>query len=136
LDSGETLPTLSMDTVAHGRLTVPDHFGLAAFERAQNKFRDEDISVVAASTDPFEKAKETVTEHSLTLPVGYGLPLVETAATFGAFYEERRGFLQATGFVVKPDKTIVVAQYSSGPIGRLVWQDILGLVQFYKKQAK
>ncbi len=27
LDSGETFPTLSMDTVAHGRLTVPDHFG-------------------------------------------------------------------------------------------------------------
>jgi hypothetical protein len=29
-----------------------------------------------------------------------------------------------------------VSQYSSGPIGRLVWQDVLGLVQFYKKQAK
>jgi hypothetical protein len=77
-----------------------------------------------------------VNEHSLTLPVGYGLPLAATAATFGAFYEERRGFLQATGFVVTPDRTIAVAQYSSGPIGRLVWQDILGLVQFYKKQAK
>jgi hypothetical protein len=31
---------------------------------------------------------------------------------------------------------LAVAQYSSGPIGRLVWQDILGLVEFYKKQAK
>lgn len=28
-----------------------------------------------------------------------------------------------------------VAQYSSGPIGRLVWQDILGLVQSAKKAA-
>ena len=109
---------------------------MAAFERAQDKLREESITVVAASTDPLEKAKETVSEHSLTLPVGYGLPLKDTAATFGAFYEERRGFLQATGFVVKPDKTIAVAQYSSGPIGRLVWQDILWLVQFYKKQAK
>ena len=109
---------------------------MAAFERALDKLRDEGISVVAASTDPLEKAKETVSEHSLTLPVGYGLPLKETAATFGAFYEERRGFLQASGFMVKPDKTIAVAQFSSGPIGRLVWQDILGLVQFYKKQAK
>jgi len=109
---------------------------LAAFDRAQDKLREEDISVVAASTDPIEKAKDTVSEHSLTLPVGYGLPVKETAATLGAFYEEKRGFLQATGFVIKPDKTIAVAQYSSGPIGRLVWQDILGLVQFYKKQAK
>ena len=106
---------------------------MAAFERAQDKLREEGISVVVASTDPIEKAKETVSEQSLTLPVGYGLPVTETAATLGAFYEERRGFLQATGFVIKPDKTIAVAQYSSGPIGRLVWQDILGLVQFYKK---
>ncbi len=91
---------------------------------------------MAASTDPLEKAKETVNEHSLTFPVGYALPMQDTAATLGAFYEERRNILQSTGFVIKPDKTIVVSQYSSGPIGRLVWQDILGLIQFYKKQAK
>jgi len=109
---------------------------LAAFERAQPKLAEEGITVVAASTDPVEKAKETVSEHSLTFPVGYGLPMRETAAALGAFYEERRNILQATGFVMKPDKTIVVSQYSSGPIGRLVWQDILGLVQFYKKPSK
>jgi peroxiredoxin len=109
---------------------------LAAFQRAQDKLREEGISVVAASTDPLEKAKETVSEHSLTFPVGYGLPLEETAATFGCFYEERRNILQSTGFVFKPDKSIVVAQYSSGPIGRLVWQDIVGLVQFYQRRAK
>ena len=26
LDTGDILPTLSMDTVAHGRVTVPDRF--------------------------------------------------------------------------------------------------------------
>ena len=75
-------------------------------------------------------------EHGLSFPIGYGLPLTETAAALGTFYEERRRILQSTGFLVKPDKTIVVAQYSSGPIGRLVWQDVLGLVQLYRKQAK
>jgi len=109
---------------------------LAAFERAQAKLLEAGITVVAASTDPLEKARETVAEHSLTFPVGYGLSVQDTAAALGAFYEERRGIFQSTGFVVKPDKTIVVSQYSSGPIGRLVWQDILGLVQFYKTQAK
>ncbi len=92
--------------------------------------------MVAASTDPLDKAQETVKEHSLTFPVGYGLPLRESAEALGSFYEERRGILQATGFLVKPDRTIAVSQYSSGPIGRLVWQDILALVQFYKKQAR
>jgi peroxiredoxin len=108
---------------------------LAAFERALPRLHEAGAIVVAASTDPLEKAQETVREHSLTLPVGYGLPLEETAAALGAFYEERRRILQATGFVVKPDKTIVVSQYSSGPIGRLVWQDILSLLQLYTKQS-
>lgn len=92
--------------------------------------------MVAASTDPPEKAEETVREHGITYPIGHGLPLMETAALLGSFLDESRGVLHATGFVVKPDRAIAVAQYSSGPIGRLVWQDIVGLVQFYKKQAE
>jgi len=109
---------------------------LAAFDRAQDKLQAEDIRAFAASTDPQDKAAETVAELGLSLPIGYGLPVKETAATLGAFFEERRGFLHATGFVIKPDRTIAVAQYSTGPIGRLVWQDVLGLVQHYKKQAR
>jgi peroxiredoxin len=108
---------------------------LAAFQRATDKLTDEGIRVIAASTDPLDKARETVTEHALGYPVGHGLPLKETAAALGAFYEERRGVLQSTGYVIRPDGTIAVAQYSSGPIGRLVWQDVLGLVQHYKKQT-
>ena len=109
---------------------------LAAFQRALDKLTDEGIRVVAASTDPADKAEETVRSQSLTFPVGYGLDLKETATTLGAFYEERRGILQSTGYLIKPDRTIAVAQYSSGPIGRLVWQDVLGLVQHSKKQAR
>lgn len=105
---------------------------LAALQRAIDKLTDEGIRVVAASTDPLDKAEETVRN---TFPVGYGLDLKETGATLGAFYEERRGFLQSTGYLIRPDATIAVAQYSTGPIGRLVWQDVLGLVQHHKKQA-
>jgi peroxiredoxin len=109
---------------------------LAAFARAQDKLLAEGITTVAASTDPLEKARETVAEHALTFPVGYGLPLKDTARDLGAFYDPKRGVIHATGFVIAPDRRIAVAQYSSGPIGRLVWQDILGLVQFYKKPAR
>jgi hypothetical protein len=56
---------------------------LAAFERAKDKLREESLTVVAASTDPREKAAETVAEHSLTFPVGFGLPLKETAGLLG-----------------------------------------------------
>jgi len=108
---------------------------LAAFEKARERLDAEGIKVAAASTDPVDRARETARELGLTFPLAYGLPLKETAARLGAFYEERRGILHATGFVLRPDGTIAVAQYSSGPIGRLVWQDVVGLVQFYKKQA-
>jgi peroxiredoxin len=107
---------------------------LAAFGKAQERLAAEGITVVAASTDPLEKASETVREFELPFPVGYGLPLKPTAAALGAFYEERRGILHSTDFLVRPDGTIAVALYSSGPIGRLVWQDVVALVQFYTKK--
>jgi hypothetical protein len=49
--------------------------------------------------------------------------------------EERRQILHSTGYVLRPDRTIAVGVYSTGPIGRLVWQDVLNLVQFYKQRA-
>lgn len=39
-------------------------------------------------------------------------------------------------FLIRPDKTIEVAAYSSGPIGRFVPQDVLALVRFYKSRAQ
>ena len=87
---------------------------MAAFEKARPRLEEEGIVVIAASTDPLDKASETVKEHALGFPVGYALPVKETAATLGAFYEEKRGFLQATGFVVKPDRTVTVRQITVG----------------------
>ncbi len=52
---------------------------LAALERAQDKLREEEIRVVAASVDPLEKAREAVEKQLLTYPEGLGLPVKETA---------------------------------------------------------
>jgi peroxiredoxin len=109
---------------------------LAAFERGRDRLGSEGIKVVAASTDPLEKARETVDEHSLSFPVGYGLPLKETARTLGAFYEERRQVLNSTGFLIRPDGTVAAAQYSSRSIGRLTWQEVVALVQLDKSQGR
>lgn len=106
---------------------------MAAFQRAE-KLRAEGVGILAASSDPLEKAKETTQEFALTYPVGYGLDPRATAAKIGAFFDPKRNIIHSTGFVLRPDRTIATAVYSSGPIGRLVWQDVLGLVQFYKSQ--
>jgi peroxiredoxin len=109
---------------------------LAAFQKALPRLQAEGINVLAASSDGLENARRTVSEWGLTFPVGYGLPVEETAGTLGAFYgmkPEHGRFLHATGFVLKSDRTVLVSVYSSGAIGRLAWQDVLGLVQHLKR---
>lgn len=68
-------------------------------------------------------------------PLGFGLPLHPTAARLGAFYEDRRQILHATGFVLRPGGTIGVACYSSSAIGRLDPDDVVRLVAFWEGQG-
>ncbi|MEK6709424.1 MAG: peroxiredoxin, partial [Nitrospinota bacterium] len=71
----------------------------------------------------------------LDFPVGWGLDHKKLSELTGCFYEEKRQILHSTGYVLRPDGTVAVGVYSTGPIGRLVWQDVAALVQFNKKQA-
>ena len=85
--------------------------------------------------DTEEQAKGTVEECGIDFPVGYGLDNKRISELTGCFYEEKRQILHSTGYVLKPDGTIAVGVYSSGPIGRLVWQDVLAVVQYIKGMA-
>lgn len=85
--------------------------------------------------DTEEQARGTIDECGLNFPVGYGLDNRRISELTGCFYEEKRQILHGTGYVLKPDGTVAVAVYSTGPIGRLVWQDVLAMVQFLKKMA-
>lgn len=93
------------------------------------------MQIVAASVDTEEEATKTVAECGLDFPVGYGADCQAVAGVTGCFYEERRQILHSTGYVLRPDSTIAVGVYSTGPIGRLVWQDVLNLVQLYKQRV-
>jgi peroxiredoxin len=107
---------------------------LAEFQSAINEFEAEEIALIAASVDPMEKAKETAEKVKITFPVGYGLDPEKVSRITGAYYEKERKILHATDFLIRPDKTIEVACYSSGPIGRFVANDVLKLVKFYKSR--
>jgi len=93
------------------------------------------ISVFALSTDDLEHAKDTVYRAGATFPVLYGVDGPKVAATWGSFYEERRNILHATSFVLRPDRVIASATYSTGPVGRLLATDAVRIVNFYKRQA-
>jgi alkyl hydroperoxide reductase subunit AhpC len=106
---------------------------LAAFEKAKPELEALGIKVAAASVDPLERAKETAAE--LSYPVGYGVTH-DLAERIGAWWEERRGIIQPSEFVVDAQGKVRASTYSSGPIGRMDPGDVIRLVQFYDKQAK
>jgi alkyl hydroperoxide reductase subunit AhpC len=62
------------------------------------------------------------------------LDAAEVSEATGAYYDPEKKFLQAAGFVIRPDNTVAVVCYSTGPIGRLVAKDVLNLIRFYKSR--
>ena len=107
---------------------------MADFQALIQELEAEQIRVIAGSVDEKERAKEIVDKLGITYPVAYGMNPEEVSRITGAFYEKERKILHGTGFLIRPDKTIAVACYSSGPIGRLTARDTLNLVRFYKKR--
>ncbi len=103
---------------------------MLAFQRKLAEFDALGVRVVAASVDPREAAGRTVERYGLTFPVGFGLDAREVAGMTGAFFEEKDGYLHATGFIVNPEGKVMNAVYSSSAIGRLVPEDCLGLIKY------
>lgn len=104
---------------------------MAAFQQGLPELEYAGIGVVAASTDDRAGAQRLAEITGAAYPIGYGLPVLETATRVGAYYDEGRGILHATGFIVRPDRTVGVASYSSGAIGRLIWEDVVRLIAFW-----
>lgn len=94
---------------------------------------ERNASVIALSVDPREEAEKTVSRHGITFPVAYGVDGRRFASATGAFYEETKGFLQATGFLLKKDGTLAGAVYSTGPLGRYTASDLLAAIDHYQK---
>ncbi len=85
--------------------------------------------------DKLEDAQKMVERRKLTFPLAYGMDAKKFAGMTGAFYDEKKLFLHATGFIIRPDGTIEGAVYSTGPIGRLVAADALMLIDYLKTLA-
>lgn len=103
---------------------------MADFESKLEELRSLDVEVVAASVDELDDARKTVARHGLGFPVGYGLDAAGFAEQTGAFWDEAKGYVHATGFVLRPDGRVAAAVYSTGPIGRYVAADVVGLIRY------
>ncbi|HEX4787464.1 MAG TPA: peroxiredoxin family protein [Actinospica sp.] len=105
---------------------------LRAFQRAQDRLAEADIRVVALSVDDATTTEQLAAKLELGFPLGHGADAHEIAELTGAFVNPEPVYLQSTGFVLDPEGKIVVSVYSSGAIGRLVPEDVLGLVRYLK----
>jgi peroxiredoxin len=154
LNNGDDFPLLTLDTVEGGAISVTHHLAgfhgvvlmyrgswcpycnaqLAAFSRAKDKLVELAIKVIALSVDDKTAAASIVEKHRLNFPVGYGVNAEKIAAATGAYINNDPTYLQSTGFVLDPSGKVMTAVYSSGAIGRLVPEDVIGFIRYVKSQ--
>jgi peroxiredoxin len=155
LQNGETFPALDVLAIGGGTVQIPQSlqgsYGvvliyrgawcpfcqaqLAGFQRAGEKLAATGIKVVALSVDDEPTTIGTIEKHKLSFPVGHSADADKVAAITGAYTNEAPHYLQTTGFLLDPEGKVLNAVYSSGPIGRLVAEDVIGMVAYLKSKA-
>jgi peroxiredoxin len=155
LHPGDPFPTLTLTQPGGETLSVPSVFDgrygvvlfyrgswcpycnaqLRAFQRATDSLAEVGASVVALSVDDEATTTELIAKHRLAFPVGHSADAAAVSAATGAFVDPAGGFLQSTGFVLDPAGNVVVSVYSSGAIGRLVPEDVVGLIRYLREHA-
>ena len=155
LHPGDPFPTLTVAPPGGRTLRLPDalagHYGvvlfyrgswcpycnaqLRAFQRSLDRFVDIDTLVIALSVDDEATTRDLIAKHGLQFPVGHSADARAIAAATGAFVNDDPVYLQSTGFVLDRGGRVVVSVYSSGAIGRLVPDDVIGLIRYLREHA-
>jgi peroxiredoxin len=155
LQNSQVFPAFEVPAVGGGTISIPQSlqgsYGvvliyrgawcpycqaqLGGFQRASQKLADVGIKVVALSVDDEVTTKGTIEKFKLAFPVGHSADVDKVASITGAYTNESPRYLQSTGFLLAPDGKILNAVYSSGAIGRLVAEDVIGMVTYLKSKA-
>jgi peroxiredoxin len=154
LRNGQPFPPLEVPAVGGGTISLPDDLAgsygvvliyrgswcpycnaqLAAFSRAFGALTGLGAKAAALSVDDEETSAALAAKHKLRFPVGHSADAGKVAAATGAYLNDEPHYLQSTGFVLDPQGKVIVSVYSSGAIGRLVPEDVAGLVNYLKSQ--
>ena len=153
LHHGDVFPALTIKPVDSNPLTLPDaaagrfavilfyrgawcpycNAQLRAFQRAHDTLAALDADVFGLSVDDAATTRGLASKHGLTFPVGHDADAQAVAAATGAFVNPDPQYLQSTGFVLGPDGRVIVSVYSSGAIGRLVAEDVAGMIAYVRQ---
>ena len=94
-----------------------------------------DAQIIALSADDEPATVKLIAKHDLEFPVGHSADTPALAAATGAFVNDEPVYLQSTGFALDLGGRVVVSVYSSGAIGRLVPEDVIGLIRYLHEHA-
>jgi len=154
LNPGDTFPRLTLSIPGAQAIQVPGAFAgefavmlfnrgawcpyctaqLRAFQRASESLAQAGIKVAALWVDDEETTAQFIARHGLTFPLGHSADARAVAALTGAFVNPDPVYLQSAGFVLDPQGKVIVSVYSSGAIGRLVPDDVVGLVRYMRAE--
>ena len=105
---------------------------MVGFAEKSAELKELGVSVVAASVDPVDKAKEVADE--VNFPVGYEVTR-DIADSLGSWWEERRQIIQPTELIVNADNKIAGSSYTDGPLARTQAADVVSLINVWDAQA-
>ncbi len=103
---------------------------MAAFNALKTEFDAVNASILAASVDPLDKAAEV--QADLAFPIIYGVTRTQ-ADSIGSWWEDRRSIIQPSEFILNASGKVVSATYSTGPIGRVMPEDALKMINFVER---
>ncbi len=84
------------------------------------------MHVVAASVEDRESTAKMAEENGLTMPVGYGVTDDQLAAFDPWYGDDHHGhYIQPMEFLVTRGGSIFGAMYATGPIGRMMVDEVL-----------
>jgi peroxiredoxin len=149
LEPGDRFPFLTL-TTTQGELSLPEalagDFGvvllnrgawcpycaaqLRSFQHALPPLTETGARVVAVWTEDRATTEAFVATNKIDFPVAYAADARALAAATGAFVNPEPLYVQSTGFVLGPDGKVLISVYSSGAIGRLVPEDVIGLIKY------
>jgi peroxiredoxin len=155
LHPGDTFPQLTLNVPGAHAIQVPGwldgEFGvvlfnrgawcpyctaqLGAFQRAGDSLAQAGIRVAALWVDDEKTTAEFTVKHGITFPLGHSADARAVAGLTGAFVNDDPLYLQSTGFVLNRQGKVIVSVYSSGAIGRLVPEDVIGLARYLREHA-
>ena len=103
---------------------------MGGFSEQYSELQKLNTRIIAASTDNIENS--TAIAADLPFPVAHAVTR-EQASTLDSWWEDRRGLIQPSNFILNHEGKVLSATYSSGSVGRLEGLDAVRFITFQEK---